>query len=240
MIKFHCYVCNGEGLEDKECPKCGKTKKIVIDYQNDKYITKVQDTNIPLQYIGKLWSKKTLISTHSQFAQDKSFLAFCENLERMHDKFVLGQLPMKSGIIIAPKKYSKVTFAYSCMQYAVQSGYTVAPLLDTIQVKRLKGLMGDRNYKLFNKFDADSYFSADICFITVTKLINRREAYEIILEVMDTRSRLGLPTVVISEFSIDEMSDWDRNKVFNKIYDYDDIENPLRYPAIVQFSEKFL
>ena len=168
---------------------------------------------------------------------DILFQRYVNQLEKINDIFVNNKIPHKSAIIIAPAGYSKITFAYSCMQRALNAGFTVAPLLDTGEVKRALVLASENvRYKINNEISYEDYIMSDVMFVTVTKLYTRTEAYQIIQELIDRRSRKGLSTFILSRFSLEEISKSDRQHSFESIKksEFDD----FKYPAIIQYRER--
>lgn len=78
-----------------------------------------------------------------------SYIKYLDQLEKINNIFVEKLLPQKSAFIIAPAGYSKMTFAYSCMQRALDAGFSVAPLLDTVELKRVLVLASEKRGQHF-------------------------------------------------------------------------------------------
>ena len=129
---------------------------------------------------------------------------------------------------------SKLTFAYSCMQKALLKKKTIAPLLDTIELKRFL-MMACENptYKLYNCVTFDEYVTADVCFVTVTKLPARSWAYQVIQDLIDRRARQGLTTIFISRFamtSITQQDEADQFRLYAKRKD-----DVIKCPTMIQY-----
>ena len=61
-----------------------------------------------------------------------------------------------------------MVFAYSCMQHAVSNGFSVGPILDTVELKRVLTLAGDNpQYKLNGTLNYEDYVMADVLFVIV-------------------------------------------------------------------------
>lgn len=104
-----------------------------------------------------------------------------DQLEKINNIFVEKLLPQKSAFIIAPAGYSKMTFAYSCMQRALDAGFSVAPLLDTVELKRVLVLASENvHYKIDGRISYDDYIMADICFVTGIALARHTGVQDII------------------------------------------------------------
>ena len=160
-----------------------------------------------------------------------------EQLEKINGVFAGGQVPAKSAIIIAPAGYSKMVFAYSCMQHAATAGFSVAPILDTVELKRFLTLAGDNpQYKLYNKLTYEDYIMSDVLFVTVTKLPAHEWAYQSVEEILDRRTRKGLSTFVISRFSLAEISKKDYSNQFSAIALAMSADS-MKYPAVIRYRE---
>jgi hypothetical protein len=119
------------------------------------------------------------------------------------------------------------------MQYALKAGFSVAPLFDTSEVKRLFVLSSETaNFRL-SGIDYESYIDSDVCFFTVVKTEFRRNSYSVIMDLLDKRNRRGLDTWGISRFSMAEMSSWDKTGDFSKLNVVYPEENGCKVPAII-------
>ena len=249
MSEFEiCSTCGGEydkRFLDTPCPECGKqyggkdATKLETP-KNTQFLEVVEHLDIPKEYLTNTWSKSKLLKDNANKLADRNFQRFGEQLDKAHTIFANGMIPRTSAIIIAPPKMSKEVWAYSCMQMAVANNHTVTWLLDTQEVNRLLVLSGDNpKYKLYNKISYDDYMMADVCFVTVTKTQAKHGAYQVILELLDRRSRKGLPTFIISRYDLKQISRWDYDNQFEHIRDYSGKENNLKYPAIIQWMDIF-
>lgn len=244
--KKPCRTCRDKydaRFINEPCPECGKTygaPKPETLIENKEFIQKAKNLTIPEQYIGKIWDKQVVLNDKSEDASNRHFARLLSQMEKIHHLFENGLLPNKSAIIIAPPKSSKAVWAYSCMQLATAKGFSVAPILDTIEVKRLLLLAGERpTAKLYGTVNYDEYMTSDVVFITVTKTEYAYDAWKVILEVLDRRSRRGLPTFILSRYDMKTMSKYDYNKQFDNVVDYNGNENPMKYPVIIQYTGNF-
>ncbi|NBH96622.1 hypothetical protein D7Y41_02755 [Anaerotruncus sp. 1XD22-93] len=236
-MKKHCFTCGGHGLKDKVCPECGlKHNSMNLDkkpVEAKKLVIAAKKCLIPAGYTGVEWNEERLRMSHQERAKDQLFLRFVAQLDKVHSIFASGRLPAKSAIFIAPPQHSKMTFAYSCMQLALMHGFKVAPLLDSLEVKRLLVLAAERPQEIVLGIPYEEYVNADVVFITITKTTYRNSAYQIIQEMLDKRSRKGLPTFFLSRYNMATLSAWDSSKSFDYVKDYNNTENSLKYPAII-------
>lgn len=244
MGKF-CVKCGNEGFADRACPECGfdrsKLNLVIKDPDEIKaFINDMERTAIPKQYQGVEWEKSKLIESHQLLANDIKFMKYAEQLEKIHKIFALGTVPSKSAIIIAPPKFSKETWAFSCMQQALLRGLKVARLLDTVEAKRVAVLASENpKYKLYNEVLYDDYLDSDVLFLTITKTQYKTDAGHIIMELLDRRSRLGRPTFIISRYQLKELVWKEKWEEFESIIDYNNTENSIKYPAIISYRKGF-
>ena len=249
----HCFTCGGLGFPDKVCPECGrepKNKSLNLDRMPDtkEFVKKVEGVAIPAAYHGIVWDAEILKKNNpdkvaaysdSSTKNDQYFLHFVDQLQKINNIFAAGEIPHRSAIICAPAGYSKMIFAYSCMQRALTAGFKVAPLLDSNEVKRVLILAGENPWYKINKYlDYDDYIFSDVLFLTITKLYNYVDAYSIIQEIFDRRSRKGLSTFVMSRHSIDDLAKNDKSGNFRVLKDKDSVDH-YKYPAIIQHTDRF-
>ena len=249
-----CFTCGNLGFEDKTCPECGReprNKSLNLDKMEKsevkELVTKMGNTAIPLQYQGIFWDVEMLKKANADkvaeystadIKDDLFFKRFYTQLGKINDIFSNGSIPHRSAIICAPAGYSKLTFAYSCMQKALSNGFSVAPLLDTNEVKRVLILAGESPwYKINRSIDYDEYILSDVMFITVTKLYNYVDAYSVIQEVFDRRARKGLSTMIISRYSVQDISTNDKSGAFSTLINGDG-EDTMKFPAIIQYTDR--
>lgn len=242
VVDNYCFVCGGNGFFDKDCPSCGrqaKVKSMNLDMRDDveDFVSNPKMAIIPDHYKGVIWMSEVLMTSKPEKEKDFAFKDFVKKLEVVNNVFAKGVLSRQSAIIIAPAGYSKMTFAYSCMQRAIDNGFTVAPLLDTVEIKRVLTLAGENpNYKICRKINYDDYIMSDVLFATVTKLPAREWAYEVIQELIDRRARKGLSTFIISRYDLSEISKKDYSNQFAATATAVS-DDACKYPAIIRYRE---
>lgn len=238
----HCFTCGGHGFLDHDCPECGmKAKKnniLQIKEKTASIIDTAKNIQIPSCYMGVTWSLDKLRRSHSESLNDLTFIKYCEQLDKIHTIFASGRIPSRSVIVVAPQQHSKMIWAYSCMQMAIRAGLTVAPIFDTLEVKRLVVLAAERPKQVYLGINFEDYLNSDVVFITVTKTAYREEAYAVIEDMLDKRTRRGLPTFFISRYNLDTLSKRDYSGDFSLIRDIHGTENDLKYPTIIQYWKK--
>ena len=224
-----CYTCRGNGLEDKPCPECGKQADDILAEKvknlDELEIGKNNKDKIPTHYRGKIWSAKELIKDYRDKDEELDFMEYVKVLNMIHRSFAKGHIPEYSAFIISPKRMSKTVFAYSCMQYAMVHGKTVAPLYDALQVSQ-KIKAGDMEDIL-----------ADVMFMVIQQGYTRTSAWQTILEVLDMRSRINKSTFILSEFSLHNISLTDKEKRFIKIIDRTCSGDPKKYPRVLELQD---
>lgn len=236
----YCFTCGGKGFIDKVCPSCGREPKklyINLDESNtDTFVEKIDEFGVPGKYRGVFWNSDVLRKSFKNLENDRLFQHYVDQLDKLNRVFADGVLSSKSAIIIAPAGYSKMTFAYSCMQRALDAGLTVAPFLDTSELKRLLVLSSENpNYKLFGKISYDDYIMSDVCFVTVSKLPVHEWAYNVIQELLDRRTRKGLSTFITSRYSLEEISRRDKSNQFGVLKTANSHDD-YKYPAVIAYK----
>ena len=114
----------------------------------------------------------------------------------------------------------------------------MAPLLDTCEVKRALILACENPRYQINKYlSYEDYIYSDVMFITVTKLYVKNEAYQVIEEILDRRSRKGLSTFILSRASLEDISARDIKGDFKAIKT--DGLDDCKYPAIIRYTDQF-
>lgn len=235
----YCFICGGKGFPDRKCASCGREpRKLSFNFEerdSSLFVEKIDAFGIPGKYRGVLWNSGILKKSFREKAEDKSFQRFVNQLDKVDSVFAKGILSDKSAIIIAPAGYSKMVFAYSCMQRALDAGLSVAPFLDTSELKRLLVLSSENpNYKLYGKISYDDYVLSDVCFVTVSKLPVHEWAYNVIQELFDRRTRKGLGTFVTSRYGLEEISRRDLSNQFGVVSTAVS-EDSYKYPAVISY-----
>lgn len=247
-------------MVDKVCPECGHAQagsdsklsqmSSFSQVKANTETTLVEEGSAEIvqpAYKGIFWNRRILENDNTEKLpekfdiagryNDRLFVRFLDQLTKIDGIFKEGGIPNKSVYIIAPPGYSKTVFAYSCMQHALANGYSVAPLIDTIELKRLLVLASEKlDYKLYGRFSYDDYMSSDVVFVTVTHTYYRYDAYSVLDELINRRARLGLATFVLSRYSLKTLYKWD------KLGSLDSLKNSSskdgrKYPSVVAYVE---
>ena len=123
------------------------------------------------------------------------------------------------------------------MQYALANGYSVAPLIDTIELKRLLVLASEKlDYKLYSRFTYDDYMTSDVVFVTVTHTYYRYDAYSVLDELINRRARMGLATFIISRYTLKTLYKWDKYNSLDSLKNSNSKDN-RKYPSVVAYVE---
>lgn len=232
-------LCRDKGLPGG-CPLCEKdslASKVVANITPE-----ILDSQaIPARYRTVEWDIEVLKANHSDLKGDALFERYCKILTNCLVKLKRGELPGKSAIIIADRGFGKRTFAYSCMKECIKHGFSVQPIIDTSQYKRLIALSSDR--PLSHKpgdlpFTMESVTSCDLLFMSVD-VANFRTALRTIEAVCDRRARVGKPTFITSRFSLPAMATLDYfgdpMGVINRGTEVDS----FKFPYLIQYIRGF-
>lgn len=227
-----CRRCGGSGTYEG-CPVCGKIKD-----QTEKQIvlteTVVESQLIPKEYLGVEWDIQKLIHNHQELVEDEHFKRYSSQLKKIHEIFSRGEVPNKSAIILANRGMSKITFAYSCMQLALQYGHKVCRLIDNTQLKRINVLSSDNpnSWILRELPSIEEIETSDVLFLTIDK-DNYGTALRTIESIMEKRARYEKSTFIISRYSLDKMSQFEKKNSYYSLMDYTGLNNPRKYPVII-------
>ena len=233
-----CYTCRGRGLLSG-CPTCGKflstskvTKPVVTsELLNSEYI--------PNEYASIEWDCDILKGSHITLSDNKNFLHYCEQLTKIVNIFSKGELPNQSAIIIAPRGMGKQTFAYNCLRKALMNGYSISPIIDNTELKRINVISSDKPYSkyLWKMVTIEELLTNDVLFVTVDS-DNYSTSLRTIESIMNKRARLGKTTFAISRYSLSKMSQYDGKGSYTSFVDTTRKNNNKKYPVIITCDER--
>jgi hypothetical protein len=227
-----CRTCEDRGLKNG-CPTCGKV--LGLQRKTVTVTAEVLDSkNIPNEYLGVVWEAQKLKNNHQELIENNRFKYYVDQLTKMTEMFNSGKIPNQSAIIIAPRAMSKVTFAYSCMQLAMEHGYTVCPLLDNTQVKRINNLSADNpsNWITRGLPSIEEIITSDVLFLTVD-MDNYATALRTIESVIEKRARCNKSTFIITRFPIERMCQFEKKNSYSSLFDRTRSFNNKKYPVII-------
>lgn len=102
--------------------------------------------------------------------------------------------------------------------------------------KYVSGSYDDVNWKGKSR-STNTLYHPNIYYQTVTKLYVKNEAYQVIEEILDRRSRKGLSTFILSRASLEDISARDIKGDFKAIK-RDGLDD-CKYPAIIRYTDQF-
>ena len=236
-MSSRCFKCNSEGLIGG-CPDCGQEMLLGVRYK-EKDITNKELDNllVPRFYKSNRWNITTLKEHYIDYVGGYDFDRYCEQLEKGYKIFSSGALPNTSMLICSPIGYSKTTWAYSCIIKAYEHQYNVTPVIDSSQLKRLLVTASEKPSRTFvhDGFNLQQYLSSDILFVTVTKGPEYVYAFEVIIQILDIRSRLDKPTIILSDYSQRDLIVFDHRRMLERLITAKGTINPYKYPASIAF-----
>lgn len=242
--KIKCKFCRDVGKKGG-CPKCGKQMdKIVVTSMQaaDGIVTdEVTLANIPDYYRGRVWDKNELIQAHKELDGKNQFNTYVAQLDKIQKMFMEGKIPTSSIILIAPRKFSKQIWANSCIQFGMQTGHKMLPVMSSNLIKITMANMFDRPGSQVLKsvgYTIDDIITADCLFVNIDTGWQHMNAYSLIDELMCMRANFDRPTIFLSRFDIEELTKGDYNGTFKSAIDAGADVNRLRYPAIIQVKDR--
>jgi hypothetical protein len=189
---------------------------------------------IPKAYLQMEWNSDVLIAGHPQYKDSKTFIRYVKALNKTITEFADGLIPTQSMIFIAPQTFGKQTFANCCLKEAMSHGYSVVPILDNTQIKRINLLSADKpnsDYLRLSSVTIEDLNQADVCFVTIDS-DNYQNALKTAVSLMDKRARWDKPTFILSRYTLKQMSKFDYSNTYLGIVDTHRNNNNMRYPAI--------
>lgn len=221
-----CHWCNNEG-KIGGCPNCGRTPRSVVS-ENLMYVDLPIDI-IPKHYQGKMWEKPEQTPDMPLKAQQ-----FDNTLEKVCNIFLQGNIPNFSMYIAAPPKSGKNLFAYTCMQTCLLQHFSVAPLMSTSDWRRLhKVSQLNPFYKFYGKYKWDELIAYDVIFLFVDHTDDKYDEIPLLKSILDARAALGLPTFIISDYSLTSLVPRWNLKSYSIIYNPNGDRDYLRYPVVI-------
>lgn len=232
-----CRTCRDKGLISG-CPTCGK--HMHTSGKGTVTLTPeiLEENLIPEEYLDCDWNIDILNSNHPMLVNNMDYKNYCKSITKLVESFSAGLIPKSSGIIISDRSFGKKTLAYICMKIALSKGYTVCPMLDNTQIKRINELSSDNpnSYALKRLPSIDKIITSDVLFITVD-YDRYSTALRTIESIMDKRARIGKSTFVISRYTLDEMSMFEKRDKYLTLIEPTGKFNNRKYPIIISFKQ---
>jgi hypothetical protein len=221
------------------CPRCGRvlnlksTDKIHISAKT------AEMSGIPKHYLTNTWDSTILKKDHEQYCDDVDFNAYVNNLDACYKGLCEGRLPKISALIASPFGYGKTTWAYNCLLQAKANGFTIAPLVDTAQVRRLLLIATERPewHNMINGCNYNDFVNADLMIVCISTGPEYVYAYETIVNLVNMRSRIGKATLFLSNYSIRELIGQDKKMMLIKLLNGGTNVDPLKFLKKMEFVE---
>lgn len=230
-----CYVCRDKGML-MGCPNCGKEKNFSGNESVELTKDVMDKLYIPNYYQCVNWSSDKLRKELPDLNTHRLFNQYIDQLDKIYNIFESGQLPNKSILITAPPKRGKQIWAFSCMKQALRHGYTVSPILDTSEWRRLNIIATERAYikdMALYGCTLEQMITNDVVILSVDH-DNFKGAYRAIQTLIDKRQRRGKATIVISRYTPEQISILDFDKDFKQAFDRTSKLNPCKYLGYIQ------
>lgn len=238
MYDFECKVCRDKGRIGG-CPSCGKQKGFLANEQDGNITRKdLNDLSIPLHYYNNRWDKNILINDKYEYADDQHFMNYIQQLDTCYKIIDEGGLPKISALVCAPQVYGKTTWANNCLIRAKERGYKVPPIIDTMQIRRMSLLNTEKPNKdnKYLGYSFNQYIESDLMVLMVTRSSEFVYAYETIVNILDIRSRMSKPTLIISDRSLRELSSFDKNRQLLNLTNGGTNVDAYRYAVLIEFA----
>lgn len=229
-----CFTCQDKGLIGG-CPSCGKILGQEIRETSSFLESGVSsELHIPESYMQIEWSKRTLERTHPNYTSNPNFVRFADTMEKVLEEFKYGRIPNQSALLIAGKGFSKQIWAYTCMRYAQNAGYSVVPYLDTSELKFINHATasGISSKELRSYPSMLDIIESDVMFLTVDP-DNYGTALRTIDSLLSKRARRSKSTFVLSRATIRQMCWFESTQNYSAYLEPTRMIDNRRYPVIV-------
>lgn len=195
-----CRTCGGTGRTPSSpdvCPKCGKKRTTLSNLTT---IAADEKPNInyreliPNSYKGRVYSNKKL---YGMYPSNKNFKNYCDNLQALLNKVIVGKLPNVSAILYAPTGHGKHTWAYSMLQEAINNNLSTLPLLDFKDISNIvEGKLDDKALEYYRGITEYDVYTADLAIVNINSYTLKYS--NIMMYLLDKRSSANKATFFIS------------------------------------------
>ncbi len=203
----------------------------------------LQDLVIPKHYKANRWDRRVLQQDNLELMDDNPL--FDRYVQQLHEGYNIvkqGGLFQNSMLIVSPAGYSKTTWAYSCILSLYEHGYSCVPLLDTTELKRMLYTKSENpNWRVAHLGKTvDEYINADVLFLNVTRGTEFEYAYEVLVNILDMRSRMDKPTMILSDYTLKQLTVYDMRGTFKSLVSRRGANNvnPYRYLCAIDFNDR--
>ncbi len=237
---FKCVFCRDLGKPDG-CPKCGKIKEKVdirpeemnIDYRE------ISKNLVPTFYLDNKWNDSNLREDYQDYIGDPHFERYLSQLNDVYNHLKNGGIVKNSVLVTSPMGYGKTTWVYNCILELKKHGYNVAPLINTNELKCMMQLHHEQPtwQNRHKDFTYGEYINSDVLFLSVSKGDDYVYAPKTIIEILDTRSQLSLPTIIISNWSEFKLCKADATGMFKRLISTGSRRDNCKYLTTVTFTE---
>jgi hypothetical protein len=170
----------------------------------------LKNSIIPDFFVGREWNEEEFYSSHGNYKTHPTVKKYVQTLLKYQKSFAEGSLPDRSLFVSAPPGFGKKIFAYACYQYALQHGYTIAPLLDTQEIKYIFAGKDGNAY--------EEYISKDVLVFTIPSDRVHWYSSQTMIDLYQRRARRNKITIGISRFRIQAITQSDRGEFKDFVY----------------------
>lgn len=235
---MECLMCRDKGKLGG-CPRCGKVLNLKGNDEQHLKASEMTRMCIPKNYLKNEWNSLILEKDYVQFCDDAKFKFYLQQLNKCYTMLKEGEIPNISALVTSPIGFGKTTWAYNCMIQAKQHNYSIVPLIDTSQMRRML-LTATERPEWSNSlagYGYNEYLTSDFLIVQVAMGPEYVYAYETIVNLVNSRSRIGKPTIFISNYSVRELISQDKKKILLKLLNGGTNVDPLKYLINIEFIE---
>lgn len=240
MEDTFCTSCGNKGTKEG-CPECGREHKILYQDKTENqiastlgYLEKV--IRIPEGYLGNRFVKQVLMDEYTGKKREE-YRKYIDNLDMYIEIFRNGRLPQRSTFVASPTGNGKKVMAYTCMELANDNNYTISPILSTLDISFI--IKQSIEFKPDFKFNGVGYmdlYEIDFLVVQISHTDYKYESYKVIQELLNMRTRYNKSTLVLSDFGIDTITDWDDQYNFVRLFQTGFLDNKQLYPTMICYD----
>lgn len=218
---MNCVTCNGDGRPGG-CPDCGQ-----IAYLSSVNIREAKelDFRIPSYYINNRWETGKIVGSTNLATK-----GVLDLLDRLVRQTYEGKQINSSFIIMLPFAHGKKTGMYSIIQNYLNSGYTVAPVVDIVNLALMQ-----HNFSLRRPGAVEEWqrlIHSDLVCVYGVDFHARYQTLQLFHSLCSIRSLQNRPTLLFTECGMADLNSMKFTERYDVANNLKDIGCRLANPFI--------
>ena len=197
----HCsggYMIDPYNHTKRLCSYCANkrsnvVRRDVVDKETGKTISEL--LKLPISFAGKEYQADTVIPTFARKCLTKESIEYVlTELRNLINKTSVGELPSYSLLFNLGKYACENNFIYPYLLRAYKAGLSVAPLLTSLELMRLRS-----RYESGLEDDFGDYLDKQVCVVVLDAGANYLEVMAV-KGLMQLRASKDLPTIIFTGY----------------------------------------